>query len=68
MPPPRRPLLTPRDVAEQLQISRSTLYEMLRRGELPSYKIAGARRIDPDDLDRYLTEQREHGTGRATQR
>jgi excisionase family DNA binding protein len=51
----RRPLLTPRGLAEYLSLSERTVRELLRTGEVPSYKVAGARRIDPEDVDRWLT-------------
>jgi excisionase family DNA binding protein len=54
----RRPLLTPRGLAAYLSLSERTVRELLRRGELPSYKVAGARRIDPDDVDVWLAKRR----------
>jgi hypothetical protein len=32
---------------------------MLKRGDVPSYKVAGARRIDPTDVDSYLAQRRD---------
>jgi excisionase family DNA binding protein len=54
----RRALLTPRGLAEHLSLSERTVRELLRTGELPSYKVAGARRIDPDDVDAWLAGRR----------
>jgi excisionase family DNA binding protein len=54
----RRALLTPRGLAEYLSLSERTVRELLRTGELPSYKVAGARRIDPDDVDAWLADRR----------
>ena len=54
----RRALLTPRGLAEYLSLSERTVRELLRTGELPSYKVAGARRIDPDDVDTWLARHR----------
>jgi excisionase family DNA binding protein len=54
----RRALLTPRGLAAYLSISERTVRELLRTGELPSYKVAGARRIDPDDVDAWLAKRR----------
>jgi excisionase family DNA binding protein len=39
-------------------VSERTVRELLRTGELPSYKVAGARRIDPDDVDAWLAGRR----------
>ena len=38
-------LLTIRQASEFLQLSRSTLYELMNRGELPFVRIRTARRI-----------------------
>jgi putative molybdopterin biosynthesis protein len=47
-------LLTAEDVAEQLRIKKFTVYEMIKRGELPSSKVGKQVRISQSDLDRYL--------------
>lgn len=54
----RRALLTPRGLAEYLSLSERTVRELLRTGEVPSYKVAGARRVDPDDVDAWLAGRR----------
>ena len=46
--------LTTVQVAAALGLGRVTVAEMIRRGELPSVKIGGARRVLRRDLDRYL--------------
>lgn len=57
--PDTRPFFTPQTLAKRLGLSPRTVREMLRRGSIASYKIEGARRIDPDDVDRYLAERRQ---------
>jgi excisionase family DNA binding protein len=47
-------LLTVQDVAGKLSLSHSKIYQMCRKGTLPSLKIEGTVRIDPDDLAAYL--------------
>lgn len=54
----RRSFFTPQALAVYLSLSGRTVRDLLRRGEIPSYKIGGARRIDPDDVDRYLAQHR----------
>lgn len=54
----RRPFFTPRALALYLAVSERTLRELLRTGEIPSYKIAGTRRIDPADVDAWLARRR----------
>jgi excisionase family DNA binding protein len=38
-------LLTPREAAEVLSVSRSKLYQLLAAGELQSVRIDGCRRV-----------------------
>jgi excisionase family DNA binding protein len=50
--------LTTVQVAAALCLGRATVAEMLRRGEIASVKIGGARRVFRADLDRYIAELR----------
>ena len=45
--------LTPIDVADQLRIAKNTVYELIKRGELPAYKVGRKVRIDASDLEAY---------------
>ena len=47
-------LLTAEDVAEQLRIKKYTVYEIIKRGELPSSKVGKQLRVSQSDLDVYL--------------
>jgi putative molybdopterin biosynthesis protein len=47
-------LLTAEDVAKQLRIKKYTVYELIKRGELPSSRVGKQVRISQDDIDRYL--------------
>jgi excisionase family DNA binding protein len=47
-------LLTANEVAGILHISRSMVYHLVFRGDLPSLKIGSARRFRRHDLQRYL--------------
>jgi excisionase family DNA binding protein len=47
-------LLTPVEVGRLLGVSRSTVYELLQKGELASLKVGGCRRIRLDALQAYL--------------
>ncbi len=38
-------------------IGRSTLYEMLNAGKIKSHKVGGARLIDRESLDAYISAQ-----------
>jgi putative molybdopterin biosynthesis protein len=46
--------LTAAEAAKILKISKYTLYELVKRGELPAHHIGRQLRIDPTVLDRYL--------------
>lgn len=46
--------LTPAEVAEILKISKYTVYEMVKRDELPAYRVGKKIRIDSQDLQDYI--------------
>jgi excisionase family DNA binding protein len=50
-------LLTVQQVIERLHLSRSSVYELISSGEIPSLKIGRARRVSEDDLDRFIAER-----------
>ncbi len=43
--------LTPQEVADRLKVAKNTVYEMIKRGELPSYKVGRKIRIEASALD-----------------
>jgi putative molybdopterin biosynthesis protein len=47
-------LLTAEDVAQQLRIKKYTVYELIKRGELPSSKVGKQVRVSREDINRYL--------------
>jgi excisionase family DNA binding protein len=48
-------LYTPTEAAQVLSISRSTIYLLMARGDVPSVRIGSSRRIPVDGLRRYVT-------------
>ena len=48
-------LLKVPDVVERLGVSRAKVYELMASGELRSVRVGGSRRIESDDLDRFIT-------------
>lgn len=50
---------TERSLAAYLAVSDRTIRNWIRRGELPSYKLGAARRIDPADVDAFLHRHRD---------
>jgi excisionase family DNA binding protein len=60
-----RPLLTARELAEQLGISTGALLRWTRRGEVPAVKLpSGAVRYRPDAIDAWLAEHEMGAAGR----
>lgn len=44
------------EAAERLAVGRSTLYEMIGRGELPTVKIGRAVRVSEEELNAFIAE------------
>lgn len=49
-------LLKAVEVAEKLNVSRAFAYQLMRQGVIPTVKILGARRVRPEDLQRFIME------------
>lgn len=59
-------LLTVRQAAELLNLSRSVVYQLIGTGELPSLTIGACRRIPAEALRRWVSERTEaQGQGYA---
>ena len=55
--------LSTQEVADILHVSKSTIYELIRKGEIHSYKIGRKVRFTQDDVDAYIARARhEHST------
>lgn len=55
--------LSTQEVADILHVSKSTIYDLIRRGEIHSYKIGRKVRFTQDDVDAYIARARhEHST------
>ena len=55
--------LTAPEVAELLNITKNTVYEIVKRGEIPSYKIGKKLRIDRQDVEDYINNQKGGSNG-----
>jgi len=53
------PFFTERTLARYLAVSDRTIRNWIRRGDLPSYKLGAARRIDPGDVEDFLARHRD---------
>lgn len=51
---PIKLLLTVKEAAAALALDRSTVYELIMRGAIPSLKIGRSRRIRVRDLERWV--------------
>lgn len=53
--------LTPAEVAEILRITKNTVYELIKRGELPAYRVGRKIRVDSNDVEHYKKRGRKPG-------
>lgn len=53
-----RPLYTVAALCDRLGLSDRVVRQMLADGVIPSFRVGGARRVDPAALDEYLAAQR----------
>lgn len=55
--------LSTQEVADMLHVSKTTIYDLIRRGEIHSYKIGRKVRFTQEDVDAYIARSRhEHST------
>ena len=55
--------LSTQEVADFLHVSKSTIYDLIRKGEIHSYKVGRKVRFTQDDIDAYIARSRhEHST------
>jgi excisionase family DNA binding protein len=59
----RKHALRVSEVATLFSVTDQHIYRMAARGILPSLRIAGAIRFDPQDLANWLNAQRSNGSG-----
>ena len=52
---------TPEEVARILKITRFTVYEMIKRGDLPAYRIGRKVRVEAKDLEQYVHNRKSTG-------
>ena len=48
-----RKAYTPDEVAQMFQISKHTVYELIKRGELQAFKVGNKMRIEHAEIERY---------------
>jgi excisionase family DNA binding protein len=52
------PALTVGDVAKLLRVGDKTIYRLVRRGELPGFKVAGSWRFKEEDISKWIEKQK----------
>ncbi|NLV16632.1 MAG: helix-turn-helix transcriptional regulator [Syntrophomonadaceae bacterium] len=52
--------LTPKEVAEILNIKKNTVYELIKRGDLAAYRVGRKLRIEPEDVEAYKKSRKEY--------
>ena len=60
--------LSTQEGADILHVSKSTIYDLIRRGEIHSYKIGRKVRFTQDDVDAYIARSRHEHSTRPVQR
>ena len=50
-------MLTVTEVADYLKISRSMIYRLLKRGEIPGFKMGSDWRLYVEEIDRWRAER-----------
>lgn len=49
-------LYTPEEISQKLKLSKYTVYEMIKRGEIPAHRIGRSLRISSSQYEAYLTQ------------
>ena len=51
-------LFTPEEIAQKLKLSKYTIYEMIKRGEISAHRIGRSLRVTESQLEAYLMQSR----------
>jgi excisionase family DNA binding protein len=55
---PETKVITISELSEYLRVHRSTLYRLLKKGELPGFKIGSDWRFNVEAIDKWRLQQR----------
>ena len=58
-PPVRVALFTRHTLASYLDLHVNTIDRLVKRGEMPAYRVSGKLRFYPEDVERYIRDHRE---------
>jgi excisionase family DNA binding protein len=56
-------IMTIRELAVFLKIKEKTAYKLVAEGKLPGFKVGGAWRFKRDDLEEWITRQKDEQNG-----
>lgn len=59
-------VMTVKDLSEYLRVHPSTVYKLLRRGELPAFRIGTDWRFNTEVIDRWCLERNAKDPGGGT--
>ncbi len=59
---------TTEEVAKLLKISKLTVYDLIKKGDLPAYRVGKQMRVDADDLETYKQNAKSGGRASAVSR
>ena len=57
--------MTVQDVAAYLNVDPKTVYRMVKRGDLPGFKVGGSWRFRREDIDEWIAKQKEAAAKQA---
>ncbi len=58
-PPARVALFTRHTLAAYFDLHVNTIDRLVKRGEIPAYRVSGKLRFYPEDVERYVRDHRE---------
>ena len=61
-------LLTPQEVSDYLRVGLRTVYNWIKKGELPAIRLGKTYRIERTDFDHFLRQRKTVRTSRSWQR
>jgi len=61
-------VMTVKELSEYLRVHPSTVYKLLRRGEVPAFRIGSDWRFNAEAIDRWCLKQNRGGPDRGTSR
>lgn len=61
-------VLTLKEVSDYLRVNRVTIYRMLKRGEIPAFRVAGNWRFNIEDLGHWIERESRAGEPKGSRK